>query len=98
MTQFISNPFQVLGVSDVDSQKPSVPIATSVETAVSGEFDRSASNATPKIIEAAQAAKAAGATPTGPHTSWLHNFGEFLLSDILPIVLQIGLPILERKI
>lgn len=32
--------------------------------------------------------------PSGKDTVWLHNFGKYLLTDTLPVVLKIALPIL----
>lgn len=82
MTQFVSNPFAVLGKSDPTSATPS---ADSLPT-----------SAAPSIGE--QKKSADSATPSHPSLTFLHSLGVFLESDLLPLLPQIALAILERKL
>lgn len=93
-TQFISNPFQVLGVSDPDpkpepTNAPVAPASPSVATALPV-----APLHAPKIDEVAPVVHPA----PKEHLSFLHHLGTFFLDSVLPIVLQVGVPILEKEI
>jgi hypothetical protein len=90
-TQFVSNPFQVLGVSDSPepSAAPVAPVSGSVDTVK------------PVVVAAPPAEKKSAdgsMTPSHPHLTFLHELGKVLLDDVLTAVLQIGVPILERKL
>lgn len=53
--------------------------------------------ANPEVI---LAEKAQGIIPPAPtkHLSFLHHLGIFLMDSVLPVVLEVGVPILERKL
>lgn len=114
-TQFISNPFQVLGVSDPVSPEPkSAPVEPASPTVDTAHNAAQSPLHAPKIDEIAPiihpapiTAPAMSATPVSPvavpssankHLSFLHHLGTFLLDSVLPVVLQIGVPILEKEI
>lgn len=82
MTRFISNPFQVLGVS-----APLEPLAVSPQA-----------SAAPSIAEK----KSEDSVASSPHSlTFLHALGDFLFwteKNLLPLAVQIALPILEKRL
>jgi hypothetical protein len=84
MARFVSNPFQVLGVSDPSPELVHVPIPA---------CELGAANLEVVHAEAVQEVE-----EPKKRLSFLEHIGNIFLDDILPIALQIGVPILERKI
>ena len=109
MCPYVSNPFQILGVSDPSpiitpsmsdvklvTPVPVQPTLVSTDTAAKGlapNVPPVQKNPGSPILPIAIPEKKAGKA-----LSFLHKFAMFFMDDALPIVLQIGLPILERKI
>jgi hypothetical protein len=96
--QYVSNPFQVLGVSDPPSANvaSTPPLAGTATSAANPSSLPSAADLDKEIEEQKAALKTS--QPSHSHLHFLHSIGRFFLDDALPIALQIGLPILERKI
>lgn len=114
---YISNPFQVLGVSDppmreltpqeIHDNGEGRPAALENPAPVASLLP-SVATAAPVVPSAQANAMHAGGGPMlaiipaplapNEHLTFLHRLGTFFLDDVLPVVLQVGVPILERKI
>jgi|SRR5271166_332295 len=108
--QYISNPFQVLGKSgpSASSTLPTPTDAKPVTSANAPPMPASAGIGGKGTVLNAPNVSGNPVTPTPPipmpekpshsHLTFLHHLGSFLLDDVLPTVLQVAIPILERKI
>jgi hypothetical protein len=111
--QYVANPFQVLGKTDEENgapiapSSPSVDVAPVVEPAPPAPAPPAPIAKPVQILESRDAVLGAVSlatasprplAPSHPELTFLHHIGSILLDDVLPLVLQVGLPILERKI
>lgn len=104
-TQFVSNPFQVLGVSDADTTAdtqpqttPDLPDIPAPQTPAAPEVPAAHAAIKEALSQASAQMKASSPVPSSPHTTWLHNFGLFLLDTVLPDAAEIALPILLKRL
>ena len=102
-TEYISNPFQVLGKSDAPepSAAPVAPASGSVAIAAPAAAPV-ASEGRPAALETIKTEAGeitpADLKPSHKALTFLHAVGSFMLKDVLPLVLQVGVPILEKRI
>ena len=118
MSGYVSNPFQVLGVSDPTPAKQVIHVPDPDSVVIHDPTSPLDGQSVPVVPDPARPggvvvwSTAFGAlapyTPSPApvvvapapkeHLSFLHHLGTFFLDDVLPIALQVGVPILERKI
>jgi len=94
MPGYVSNPFWPPPVKETDSK------ATTVDTPPSQAATPAPKEELHPVMVAAQKAASAPLPENPSHEglTLLHNLGKFFLDDLLPVVLQVGLPILAKRI
>jgi hypothetical protein len=109
-TQYIGNPFQVLGKSDPAPSAADLD-AVAAEQTVKDMTSGAAPGAGIPVpeqsavpVEKSSASVASvvpvemPAPPTHPVRHFFHTLGEFFLNDALPVALQIAIPILKSRV